>query len=116
MLPMLIPAARDMKPRRKPKVITKAQTDLMNATAAHQLQEYGTEELLHAESAGAMHVPHDNPGMVPAWSRSTPWLTVTFQPGYRVDPKTRKLACIGYPFDDRGRAHLPAVSFGGKRR
>lgn len=99
LLPMLIPAARDMKPRRKPEAITKAQTDLMNATAAHQAQEYGTEELAYMPSQLVQCTfPHDDPGMVPAWSRSTPWLTVTFQPGYRVDPKTRKPACIGYPF------------------
>jgi hypothetical protein len=42
LLPMLIPAARDIKPRRKPKAITKAQIDLLNATAAHQAQEYGS--------------------------------------------------------------------------
>lgn len=96
---MLIPAARDIKPRRKPKTITKAQTDLMNATAAHQAQEYGTEDLAYMPSQLVQCTfPHDDPGMVPAWSRSTPWLTVTFQPGYRVDPKTRQPECIGYPF------------------
>lgn len=42
--------------------------------------------------------PHDDPGAVSAWSRSTPWLTVTFQPGFRVNPKTRQPECIGYPY------------------
>lgn len=99
LLPMLIPAARDIKPRREPKAITKAQIDLLNATAAHQAQEYGSEELVYMPSQLVQCTfPHDDPGVVPAWSRSTPWLTVTFQPGYRIDSKTRQPECIGYPY------------------
>jgi hypothetical protein len=94
--PTLIPAAKDSKPPRKPKAITKAQIDLLNATAAHQAQEYGTENLAYMPSQLVQCTfPHDDPGTVPAWSRSTPWLTVTFQPGFRVNPKTRQPECIG---------------------
>jgi len=39
LLPLVIPAAKDIKPRRNPKALTKAQVDLLNATAAHQAQE-----------------------------------------------------------------------------
>ena len=28
----------------------------------------------------------------------SPWLTVTFQPGFRVNPKTQQPECIGYPY------------------
>ena len=99
LLPMVIPAAKDIRPRRKPKAVTKAQVDLLNATAVHHAQEYGSEELAYMPSQLVQCTfPHDNPGTVPAWSRSTPWLTVTFQPGYRTDPKTRQLECIGYPY------------------
>jgi hypothetical protein len=98
-LPNLIPAAKSSKAPRKPKTITKAQIDLLNATAAHQAQEYGTEDLAYMPSQLVQCTfPHDDPGTVPAWSRSTPWLTVTFQPGFRVNLKTRQPECIGYPY------------------
>ncbi|MGC8536619.1 MAG: replication protein RepA [Rhizomicrobium sp.] len=93
------PAAKEIKPARKPKDITKAQIDLLNAIAAHQAQEYGTEDLAYMPSQLVQCTfPHDDPGTMPAWSRSTPWLTVTFQPGFRVNPKTRQPECIGYPY------------------
>ena len=98
-LPAILPAARDIKPRPKPKALTKAHIDLLNATAAYQVQEYGTEELAYMPSQLVQCTfPHDDPGTVPAWSRSTPWLTVTFQPGFRVNPKTRQPESIGYPY------------------
>ena len=98
-LPKLIPAAKDIKPARKPKTITKAQTDLLNAIAVHQAQEQGTEDLAYMPSQLVQCTfPHDDPGTAPAWSRSTPWLTVTFQPGFRVNSKTRQPECIGYPY------------------
>lgn len=66
-LPQLVPAAKDIKPVRKPKAITKAQIDLLNATAAHQAQEYGTEDLAYMPSQLVQCTfPHDDPGTVPA--------------------------------------------------
>jgi Plasmid encoded RepA protein len=62
-------------------------------------QPYGAEQLGFTPAQLIQCTfPHDDPGDVPFWSRSTPWLTVTLRPGYATDPKTRQPACVGYPF------------------
>ena len=79
--------------------LTRAQEKDITARENFQQQEYGMEELAYMPSQLVQCTfPHHDPGNVPAWSRSTPWLTVTFQPGYRIDQATRQPVCIGYPY------------------
>lgn len=79
--------------------LSRAQEKDIEARESFEQQEYGMESLAYMPSQLVQCTfPHHDPGAVPAWSRSTPWLTVTFQPGYRVDRKTRQPVCIGYPY------------------
>lgn len=79
--------------------LTRAQEKDIAARESFEQQEYGMESLAYMPSQLVQCTfPHHDPGNVPAWSRSTPWLTVIFQPGFRTDPKTRQPICIGYPY------------------
>jgi hypothetical protein len=90
---------RAKKPAAAAAGFTRAQEKDIQARIDYGQQEYGTEKLAYMPSQLVQcSFPHDDPGDVPAWSRSTPWLTVTFQPGFRTDRKTRQPVSIGYPF------------------
>ena len=43
-------------------------------------------------------LPHRNPGDVPIWTRTNGALTLSIQPGYMTNPKTRQPHCVGYPY------------------
>ena len=71
----------------------------LDAVAAFNAQVYGAEELAYMPSQLVQCTfPHSNPGNIPIWSRSTPWLTVSIRPGYKTDAKIRQQICVGYPY------------------
>jgi hypothetical protein len=71
----------------------------LKAVVLFKQQPYGEEDLAYAPGQLVQCTfPHDDPGDVPEWSRSTPWLTVSIRPGYKTDQKTGKRVCVGYPF------------------
>ena len=79
--------------------LTRAQEKDITARESFEQQEYGMESLAYMPSQLVQCTfPHHDPGPIPAWSRSTPWLTVIFQPGFRTDPKTRQPVSVGYPY------------------
>jgi hypothetical protein len=79
--------------------ITPDKQKWLDAVAVFNAQDYGGEELAYVPGQLVQCTfPHDDPGDVPIWSRSTPWLTVSIRPGYKTDPKTRQQVCVGYPF------------------
>lgn len=97
--PDLLAEVKAIKRRRSKGELTQAQEKDIRARIDFEQQEYGTETLAYMPSQLVQCTfPHDDPGEVPTWSRSTPWLTVTFQPGYKTDRKTRQQVCIGYPY------------------
>ena len=99
MLPFQAEEVKTAKTVRRKGELTRAQEKDIQAREAYQQQEYGSEALAYMPSQLVQCTfPHDDPGNVPAWSRSTPWLTVTFQPGFRTDRKTKLPVCIGYPY------------------
>jgi len=79
--------------------ITPGKQKWLDAVAAFHAQPYGEEELAYIPGQLVQCTfPHNDPGDVPEWSRSTPWLTVSIRPGYKTDSKTGKRVCVGYPF------------------
>ncbi|RRA50354.1 replication protein RepA [Acidipila sp. EB88] len=93
-LPGLLP-----KRRRAPGELSKQKLADIAARESFEQQEYGTESLAYMPSQLIQCCfPHDDPGDVPEWSRSTPWLTMSLQPGRKTDRKTGQRVSIGYPF------------------
>lgn len=79
--------------------ITPAKEKWLDSVSLFNAQPYGEEELAYMPGQLVQCTfPHDDPGNVPEWSRSTPWLTVSIRPGYKTDHKTGQRVCVGYPF------------------
>lgn len=79
--------------------ITPSKQKWLDAVAVFNAQTYGDEELAFMPGQLVQCTfPHDDPGDVPEWSRSTPWLTVSIRPGYKTNQKTGQRVCVGYPF------------------
>ena len=71
----------------------------LDAVVAFNAQNPGDEELAFMPGQLVQCTfPHDNPGNIPEYVRSTPWLTVSIRPGYKTDRKTGQRVCIGYPY------------------
>ena len=100
----ILPAAlkkAGIKPKKAsaPKPKTRDMQKWEDAVVLHSQQPYGSEEKgFMPGQLVQCTFPHDDPGNVPEWSRSTPWLTVSIRPGYKTDPKTKQRVCVGYPF------------------
>jgi hypothetical protein len=71
----------------------------LDAVVAFSAQNSGDEELAFMPGQLVQCTfPHDNPGNIPEYVRTTPWLTVSIRPGYKTDRKTGQRVCIGYPY------------------
>ena len=91
--------ARPKKKAVQPKAKTRDMQKWENAVVLYSQQPYGSEQKGYMPGQLVQCTfPHDDPGDVPEWSRSTPWLTVSIRPGFATDHKTGKRISVGYPY------------------
>lgn len=55
-------------------------------------------------------LPHRDPGDIPVWGRTNGDFSLLIQPGYRKDPNSDEMVCVGFPYGTKPRLFLAWIS------